>query len=543
MKAKFFLLPFFLMSTFVVYGQRVAGNSYWFFFTDKENNGYSINEPEEFLSQRSIDRRAWQSLPVDQSDMPVTMSYVDSLVALGLEVKYTSRWLNGIVVSGNDTELLDTLYQLDFIDSLRWYPERGAFYYPGPPSENRFEAPYTVPPSYSYGYSFNQINQLKIDFLHEKGYTGNGVVLAVLDAGFTALKELPAFITPVSKGHILAERNFVYRGSDIFTGQSHGTNVCSLILADWPDSLMGIAPDVKLLLALSENPDSETRLEEYSWIEAAEWADSLGADILNTSLGYRVFNDSTTNYTYSDMDGRTAHISIANGMTAAKGMISVTSAGNSGNDNWHYIGAPADAMDILAVGAVDKYGIIASFSSRGPSYDHRIKPDVSAMGKLAAVQSTDGTVRLGSGTSFSSPLISGATAVLWQAYPEIPARELMRWILEAGNNFEFPNIEYGYGIPNFTGAFHAITGINSIRGSRELIPYPNPFRNFIRLDVADDLGGLYKLKMYDLQGRKISDGEIYLPGTYYVPETLGSGFYILEVENGKHIFRCRLIKD
>ena len=239
----------------------------------------------------------------------------------------------------------------------------------------------------------------------------------MLDGGFTKLTTLPAFLTPVTNSQILATRNFVERDKDVYNASSHGTSVSSIIVADWPDTLVGTAPDIHLILATTENVRSETRIEEYAWIEAAEWADSLGADIINTSLGYTTFDDSTTNYTYRDMNGKTAHISIANSMTAAKGMVSVTSAGNSGNDSWYHIGAPADAADILTVGAVDINGLLASFSSRGPTYDHRIKPEISAMGALTAVQSSDGTAKLGYGTSYSSPVIAGATAVLWQAFP------------------------------------------------------------------------------------------------------------------------------
>jgi serine protease AprX len=232
------------------------------------------------------------------------------------------------------------------------------------PQGERFGQPLPSPPEYRYGFSGEQIRQVKVDFLHEKGYTGEGVLLAVLDAGFTNFTTLPAFETPLANGQILATRNFVERDKDVYNAHSHGTSVSSIIVANWPDTLVGTAPGVKLLLATTEDIRSETRIEEYAWIEGAEWADSLGTDIINTSLGYTTFDDSTTNYSYSDMNGNTAHISIANGMTAAKGIISVTSAGNSGNDEWYYIGAPADATGILAVGAVDKRTVCSPGSAR-----------------------------------------------------------------------------------------------------------------------------------------------------------------------------------
>jgi serine protease AprX len=539
---KLFLLALVIAIAWPARAQRVAENTHWFYFTDKLNTGFSVTQPDAFLSQRSIDRRAWQSLPVDQSDLPVTQSYVDSLEALGLGIRHTSKWLNGVLVTSTDSLLLDTLHRLSFIDTVRWVPATAERYFPGIPQGERFEPPLPSPPAYRYGFSANQIRQIKLDFLHEKGYTGRGVLMAVLDAGFSSLTTLPAFIEPVENGQILATRNFVEPEKDVYNAHSHGTNVSSIIVANWPDTLMGTAPDVQLILATTEDGRSETRIEEYAWIGGAEWADSLGADIMNTSLGYTEFDDTTTNYSYRDMDGKTAHISIANGMSAAKGMISVTSAGNSGNDNWYHIGAPADAADILAVGAVDKNGLLASFSSRGPTYDHRIKPEVSAMGALTAIQSTDSTARLGYGTSFSSPVIAGATAVLWQAFPGLTSTELMRWIIESGDRADDPDIQYGYGIPRFSTAYHAITSVDRSLLPTELNIYPNPFTESIFIGVPAENYDTYTINLYDMQGRRVSTGRINAPGRTDLPSALKPGMYIIEIQNDITTLRSRIIK-
>ncbi|MEX2427457.1 MAG: S8 family peptidase, partial [Bacteroidales bacterium] len=376
----------------------------------------------------------------------------------------------------------------------------------------------------------------------EKGYTGRGVILAVLDGGFTSLTTLPAFLTPVSNGQILATRNFVERDKDVYNASSHGTSVSSIIVADWPDTLVGTAPDVQLILATTEDIRSETRIEEYAWIAGAEWADSLGTDIINTSLGYTTFDDSTTNYTYRDMNGKTAHISIANGMTAAKGMISITSAGNLGNVSWHYIGAPADATDILTIGAVNSSGTLASFSSRGPTYDHRIKPEISAMGALTAVQSTDGTAKPGYGTSYSSPVIAGATAVLWQAFPALTSTELMRWIIESGNRSSLPDIEYGYGIPSFREAYYAITSVEPSLFSGDLKIYPNPYTDHIFIALPAENHGTYHINLYDMQGRKVSTGQVNIPGRTDLPSAVTPGMYIIEIVDKERSFRSRIIK-
>lgn len=525
-----------------VAAQRVAKSTHWFFFTDKLNNGYSLNHPHDFLSQRAVDRRAWQSLPVDQSDLPVTKNYVDSLIALGLEIRHTSKWLNGVLVTSDDSQLIDTLHRLAFIDTVPWNPAPTEHFIPVQPTGRRFELPLPSPPAYYYGYSENQIRQINLDFLHEKGFTGHGVLLAVLDAGFTNLTTLPAFLTPVANGQIIATRNFVEKEKDVYNAGSHGTSVSSIIVADWPDTLVGTAPDIQLILATTENVRSETRIEEYAWIEGAEWADSLGADIINTSLGYTTFDDSATNYTYRDMNGQTAHISIANSMTAAKGMVSVTSAGNLGDDNWYYIGAPADATDILTVGAVDVNGFLAPFSSRGPTYDHRIKPEISAMGALTAVQAPDGTAKLGYGTSYSSPVIAGATAVLWQAFPNLTSTELMRWIIESGNRSSFPDIEYGYGIPSFREAYYAITSVETSLLSGDLKIYPNPYTDHIFIGLPAEIQGTYNINLYDMQGRKVSTGQVNIPGRTDLPSAVTPGMYIIEIVDNERLFRSRIIK-
>lgn len=533
------LIAGFMILVCPMFGQRVADSTWWYYFTDKENNGYSVTRPDEFLSQRSIDRRAWQSLPVDETDLPVTKKYIDSLVSLGLEVRYCSRWLNGVLVSTKNYGLADTLYRLSFIDTTRWEASAGEKYYPEPPGGNRFDLPLEGSPAYSYGPASAQVRMLRLDLLHNRGFTGKGVLLAVLDAGFSKYQSLPALQVPLSNGQVAATRNFVDKSTEDIGAHSHGTHVSSIIAANWPGKLMGAAPDVSLLLAKTEDPKRETRVEEFSWIEAAEWADSIGADIFNTSLGYTTFDDSTTNYTYADMDGKTAHISIANSMTARKGIISVCSAGNSGNDEWHYIGAPADASDIIAVGAADSLKAIASFSSFGPTYDNRVKPEVTAMGALTALQSTDGTVKRGFGTSYSSPMIAGATAVLWQACPTVPALELMQKIIQSADRYATPDSVFGYGIPSFYSAYFSING--TLPG--ELLTYPNPASTHVYIELPEGLHGNFRIDLFDMNGRIIHNEFLDLPGCLIFPGNIPGGVYILRVSNDSNRFPGLLIKQ
>lgn len=522
---------------------RVAPETYWLFFTDKEDNGYDVSRPDEFLTGRSIERRGWQGIPVDQIDLPVTANYLDSLVSLGLNVMHTSKWLNGVLVSGTDIQLLDSIYNYSFIDSIMWSADPSVQFMPDIPTGGRFEPPYPDPLPFAYGLSTEQISQLRLDVMHQRGYTGNGVRVAVLDGGFKNMTDLPAFQKIYEEGRVLAAKSFVIQGRELYNAHYHGMSVSSIIAGYWPDTLMGGAPDVELLLAMTENVDSETRIEEYSWIMGAEWADSLGADILNTSLGYSVFDDSTTNYTIDDLDGVTAHISLANGFTASRGIVSVTSAGNEGNGEWGKITAPSDAQNILSVAAVDQDGVLAAFSSRGPTYDQRIRPNISAMGYGTAVQNEDGTARRGAGTSYSSPMIAAAAAVLWQAHPQLTARELMQWMLESSDRSDLPDVEYGYGIPSINKAYYAVTDVPQNLFEEAIRIYPNPFTDHVYMEGPLNSSAPWTAKLYDLSGRMILERTLQLPSEIGFDPELDPGIYFLDISQREKHSTFRLIKQ
>jgi hypothetical protein len=531
------------LSVTAIPGQQVADSTYWFYFTDKNNNEFSLSNPDAFLSQRSLERRAWQSLPVDMTDLPITGMYLDSLESLGLHIVHTSKWLNGALVESTDRSLIDTLHQLSFVDTLPWIPDRSVKRHLLPPVGERFEPPSSTAGSFDYGISLRQVEQLGIPYLHQDGYTGKGVYVTVLDGGFIGMDaSLPAFDRLISEGRLLATRNLVRNLSGVYDGITHGMGVASTIVGNWNGMLIGTGPDASLIIATTENPESETKIEEFAWIEASEWADSLGTDIINTSLGYSRFDDSLTNYTYEDLDGKTSFISRANSMVAGKGMVSVTSAGNSGDNKWFYITPPADALDMIAVGAIDSMEVITGFSSRGPTYDYRIKPEVVAMGRSTVIQGVDGSVRLANGTSFASPLIAGAVASLWQAHPEVPAKELIRAILYSADRRYNPDATYGYGVPNFLSALHSISSvIGSISGEGPRI-YPNPFQQSIHIDLSPELADFYVVTLYDLQGRMIIRKEMMIPGETELPESLRPGIYLLELSNGNTRYRARIVK-
>lgn len=536
------LTAIFLMIAGMVSGQQIADSVYWVYFKDKSGNGYDINQPEKFLSDLSISRRAWQKLSIDHTDEPVNSAYVSELREMGVTIRHISRWLNGVVMVNLADSLFLKVLEKPFTDTVPWEPATDDIFLPPAPSGSRFEVPLTSAPSYNYGIATEQIQMLDMDILHEKGYTGKGVRIAVFDEGFRNVDSLPSFETMIAEGRVLGTRNFVDEIPLFRQETIHGMSVLSIIGAEWNGNLVGTAPHASFYLCMTEDPHQETRVEEIAWIEAAEYVDSLGFDVINTSLGYSDFDSTVFDYTYSDMDGMTTFISRAASMTASKGIIACVSAGNEGNKSWKYITAPADASDILAVGAVDSTNMIAALSSRGPSSDGRIKPDVAAMGFLTGKQSISGDPSRGNGTSYSSPLIAGSVASLWQAYPEVPAKELIQMVRESSDRIENPGPEYGYGLPNFALAYWSIKSVPAISDPGQLEIYPNPASSHIMVRVAESSTEICPLRFLDMSGRVVYSVEIRVPCEVNLPYSLNNGIYILEMKTKQGIYRSRLIK-
>jgi len=265
--------------------------------------------------------------------------------------------------------------------------------------------------------------------------------------------------------------------------------------------------------------------------------------VINTSLGYSDFDGEIYDYTYSDMDGKGSYISKAASLTASRGMILCNSAGNEGNDPWLYITAPADATDILAVGAVDSTNLIASFSSRGPSYDARIKPDITAMGRRTAIQYRSGDVGRGNGTSYASPVMAGSVASLWQAFPELPALELIYKIRQSSHRNMAADVNYGFGTPNMLFAYHTITRVPEGMAPGRMEIWPNPASERIMIRIPEAESGLHLVRLYDMNGRVVSSNQMELPGEMTLPESLKLGIYIIEVRTTGNIYRSRLLKQ
>lgn len=418
---------------------------------DKAATEYSLKKPEKYLSAKAIERRRKQNLPIDSTDLPVCRKYIDEIRKQGVKIVVTGKWDNFVTVSCNDTTLIDRIAALPFVLSTeKVWISPGA----GKPSmaaerDSVLNQP-TIHPDSIYGRAITQIQMSNGDKLHEAGFKGQGMTIAVIDAGFHNVDK----ITAMQNIRILGTKDFVNQQADIFAESSHGMSVLSCIGMNRPDIMTGTAPEASFWLLRSEDEYSEHLVEQDYWSAAVEFADSVGVDVINTSLGYYSFDDKSKNYKYRDLDGRHALMSRQASHIADKGMILVCSAGNSGAGSWKKITPPGDADNVLTVGAIDKRAVLATFSSVGNTADHRVKPDVVAVGVGSDVIRTDGNQGRANGTSFSSPIMCGMVTCLWQACPTLTAKEVIELVRRSGDRAGFPDNIYGYGVPDMWKAYN-----------------------------------------------------------------------------------------
>ncbi|MBD1396043.1 S8 family serine peptidase [Pontibacter sp. JH31] len=419
------------------------------YFTDKAQSPYSINSPEQYLSPKALARRSRQHIPVTPRDFPVNPAYVADLKKTGVTLLYTSRWFNAAVVQCS-TEKLAELQTLPFVRSSR---SLNRLANPAGKSGTLSIDSMTLASTYVeaklYGSAFHQANMLGVPALHDEGFRGEGMAIAVFDAGFPGVNSVSAFAHLFQNGQVKATFDFVKKSPQVYANNAHGTAVLSTMAAYEPGLMIGTAYKADYLLFGTEDAATEHNIEEVNWLLAAEYADSAGADIINSSLGYTAFDPPSTSYTYPDLNGNTTIVTRAADYAAATGMLVVVSAGNEGNKPWRYISAPADADSVLTVGAVDSLANHASFSSYGPTADKRVKPDVVAMGQQVYVVSSSGRLSRSSGTSFSGPIMAGMVACLWQANADLTNMQLLERVRQLGSHAANPNFTIGYGVPSY----------------------------------------------------------------------------------------------
>lgn len=470
------ILLFAFIITLTGYSQEDA----WVYFKDKPNAQYYIDNPLEMLSQRALDRRTTQNIPLDILDIPIHQPYADQIEMVpDVSVLAQSKWMNALHIRGTQVAI-QSLSLLSFVDSVDF-----ANHSLNPAGKKQAQVQAKVletQATFSYGNSANQIQMLNGHLLHLQGYTGSGKVIAVMDAGFPNVNTAPPFQRLRDNNQILGGYNFVGRNTSFYSGNAHGTMVLSTMGGYMDNQLVGTAPDASYYLFITEDTNSENPLEESLWVEAAETADSLGVDVINTSLGYFTYDNPAYSHTYADLNGITSFASRGADMAFSRGMIVVVSAGNSGASANPYIAVPADAINVLTVGAVNSSENYAGFSSIGPSFDGRVKPDVMAQGQNTVLSNSSGSITTSSGTSFSGPVMAGMIASFWQAFPTFTNAQITQIVKQSSDRFTAPNAQYGYGIPDFQLALNTALS-NAQFNTTEFSLYPNPVKDLLTISV------------------------------------------------------------
>jgi len=445
------------------------------YFKDKAHSPYSLDKPQTFLSDRALQRREKQKIALQARDLPVNPVYVAGIKSMGVSVWYTSRWFNAAVVYCDSTKLSQVL-ALPFVKNGRTLSRQTMVSQASGEGNLRDaglrNAKRTKSGTAAYGKGFNQANMIGAVDLHAAGYRGDSMYVAVLDGGFPGVDQAPAFAPLFAENRLKGTYDFVGRDKGVFERDNHGTNVLSTMAAYEPGVMMGTAYKASYFLFITEDSQGEQQIEEINWLLAAEYADSAGVDVINSSLGYNDFDAPSVDYTYQDMDGNTALVTRAADYAAATGMLVVSSAGNDGNKAWRYVGAPADADSILTVGAVDSLGRYAGFSSLGPTADGRIKPNLSAQGVSTTVITKSGALGRNHGTSFASPVLAGMAACFWQANPKLSNMEVIRLLQQSASQSKNPDPYLGFGIPNGWKALQQV-----LEEEKKTLIYPNPVRN------------------------------------------------------------------
>ena len=532
-------------------------------FKDKKATPYSINDPSKFLSAKAIERRAKQNIAIDETDLPVVSAYIDSIKSIkNVTVLDQSKWFNDVCISTTDSTALARINRFSFV--VKTEPVKrminnvaGRNESPTVVTRNKFNEQInditspTSPPVpgnyYSYGDSYGQIHIHNGEYLHNRGFRGQGMLIAILDAGFYHYKSLPAFDSVNINGQVIDTYDFVGNEASVNEDFFHGMMCFSIIAGNIPDQLVGTCPDAKFLLYRSEDVDSESPVEEQYWIAAAERADSAGADIISTSLGYNLFDNPVFDYTYPDMNGKTTMIAKAATLAARKGMIVLAAAGNEGDNSWHYIITPADADSIISVGAVDASGNVAPFSSYGPASDGRIKPTVASVGWKTAISSTTGPIETGNGTSFATPNLAGLVTCLWQAFPEFTNMEIIEAVKKSSSIYNNPNDRLGYGIPDFKKAFDDLSQQRAAKNAASLLQgdqfikiYPNPFKDKFTVAIKPQTTSTVTFKLFDAAGKYYFTKQVGLQqGVIQIinfdqMQSLQRGVYILKFSDGKN---------
>lgn len=449
----------------------------------------ALADPITVMTQAAINRKMAQGTDIDDRDVPLNEIQKAAISAsTGISVLAKSKWLNAVYVRGTKTNI-DNLLDLSFVTEIEFADKslnRPAGNQFAKDKKDKFEIENQLRPNYNYGSATNQTEMINVDYLHDNGYNGENILVAFMDNGYPGVMTNPAYAVLRDEGRLLGTYDFVERTENPNGNGGHGALTFSDAAGFLDGQFVGTAPNASYYLYVTEAsgtfPLDETPAEEAYWVEALERADSLGVYVTNTSLGYQAFDTSAYDHTYEDLDGITTIAARGSNAGFDKGMINVVSAGNDAQ-GFGYISTPADAFGSLTVGAVDFNENYVSFSSYGPTYDGRVKPDVMAKGRDAAIVNQYGNVSTASGTSFSSPITAGAVASLWSAFPNVKNEVIMQAIRESADKFNNPSDLYGYGVPDFGTALDAILLLGTEQYMQEInfALYPNPVTTQINI--------------------------------------------------------------
>jgi subtilisin family serine protease len=523
-----------------------AQTKYWVKFKDKNGSPYTISNPSAFLSVKSITRRSAHNINIDLSDIPVNQTYINQVNATGAIVFQRSKWFNAAIVIINSPAELNAVNSLNCVLSSapvsRYHYTRNEEILPAVSQVKKSAA--STASAYSYGPSVTQVSQINLDCMHNMGFRGQNMTIAVIDDGFNSVDSNPVFDSLFNEGRVLGTRDIVAGNTSVYEDDSHGAMVLSIMAGNSPGNLIGTAPKANYYLLRSEDVGSEKIIEENNWVVAAELADSLGVDIITTSLGYNTFDNAAQNHTYADLNGRTSVASIGSTMAARKGIFLLNASGNEGQSGWHYIGVPADADSILTIGSVNGSGIHSGFSSVGPTADGRIKPDVSTMGEGTYVCQPSGAFVSGNGTSFACPVMAGAVACLWQAHPDKSNMQVLTAIRNTASMHTNPNNNDGWGIPDLCLANILLDSDVSVAElfKINLQLFPNPAKNQVSFQLEQ---AVESMVLTDVLGKVLAVSYTQQAGTYTVDfnDRMANGIYFLSIKTANGTLQSKFIKE
>lgn len=513
-----------------------AASNYYFYvqFTNKNNTPYSLSTPAAYLSARAIARRASFNISCDSTDLPVNPDYVNQIANLGIKIHMRSKWMNGITVLVKDSNIMNQVRALSFVKKVQYTGRLSVASTVRQKSKFETEA-------IDYGTALTQVNQINGSYLHNLGYTGKGVYVGVLDAGFNSVNTNPGFDSLRLSGRLLGTKDIAESNGNVYTMDAHGANVLSIMTGKLTGAspYSGTAPHASFWLIRTEYAPTEYLVETDFWVSGIEFADSVGVDVVNSSLGYTGFDSVPMSFTYADMNGKVSRASRAATMAAEKGIIVCNSAGNDGNKTWHYIGSPADAEGIVSVGSVTSTGAASAFSSFGPTSDNRVKPEICGMGSSTAYVSTTGLRYVGSGTSYSSPVIAGMMACYLQYakanFSNLTVPKILESVFKSGNQHSNPTAQLGYGIPNFQTAVNNLITSHLIENKvgENFTAYYNPEISSVEVALCEAPVDKCFVRVYSLTGNLVLSQQIADIQTSLPARNLSSGVYIVNIVGAK----------